>query len=191
MPNGPIIGNIPAINVDGGSDISEKALKYARKSCAYSKEDKCQKHIRLIISGRIKKKSNVHENRTDLEIIAKISDTESNPIKFKTYKDEPYVIDAYVEGSGRRSVRALAKFLANKISVEFPLLVGRIINRSQKEIITTNLSHPKLRQHYGVIAYEGDEGTPTKEGRTRNITNGMWEAEIKSVTEDDDTVITE
>jgi hypothetical protein len=118
--------------------------------------------VRCIILGSAER--DIHGK---LEVVAHIYETEQDSsIRMRS---------SVTIGSYGKSLRNIAEDLANKIYVEFPLLVGQVVDRDKgKGEISIDLSHPKLKINMRLMTY--DQETGEVKGRARITENEIiWE----------------
>ena len=106
------------------------------------------KNMALKIGNLIQAKSiiigNIFENRTGIEILARLIDTETSEI-LATH-------DVYAELKDHSALRSMAKGMAVKFHRDFPLADGLIIQQQGKYIVT-DLGKDKLRAQKRLIIY--------------------------------------
>ncbi|OQX25198.1 MAG: hypothetical protein BWK80_16830, partial [Desulfobacteraceae bacterium IS3] len=158
------------------------ASQYGQKIKCFKDDNESEPtdNVRFVLIGKIGKKP--LGNIIGFEVAAEIVDTEKEyPVDFRTEREERYRIDAYVDGTSDADLEKLAKIVAHKFAVEFPLLVGEFQEKLQGKTAKTDLSHPKIRPNYGVVGYE-KEGNIVTGGLTKQrLENDIWSAEIQQL----------
>ncbi|QTA92274.1 hypothetical protein [Desulfonema magnum] len=112
------------------------------------------KGIRCFVRGSFKKERK--KGHLFTEVIINVVDTAKTDLSIEKMPS----IDTYIRGN---DLDRLAQDIANKFSVEFPLLVGNVVGVEKDNVIITDLQHPKLRKNYRVITFFDSEETTGKE----------------------------
>jgi len=144
------------------------------KSKAKNEEYRCI-IVGSIEEGKISRKDSKHKDDWGTEIVAKLYDTED-----KNYMDLP-VIDIYLPSRKIKENRddyykSIAKDLAKKVYVEFPLITTDINEKKKKKIITKLDNYHKIKKNAKVSVHSKDKKEIKGQARVLEIVS---EAEVE------------